>query len=109
MRTPEQQQRLKHMWIGLGIAEHSAAAFDAWSTRRVVSSGDGRELNPLLHPFAGNASLYAAIQVTPLLLDYVSRRMMNSHREWERRTWWMPQSLSTALSLAGGIHNLGVH
>jgi hypothetical protein len=107
--TPQQEKRRKQLWIGLGIAEHSAAAFDAWTTRRVVSSGDGQELNPLLRPFAGNASLYAAIQVTPLVLDFVSRRMMSSHREWERRTWWVPQGLSTAMSLAAGVHNLGVH
>jgi hypothetical protein len=103
------EQRRKRLWLGLGIAQSSAAAFDAWSTRRVISSGDGQELNPMLRPFAGNASLYAAIQVTPVLLDYLSRRMMNSRHQWERRTWWMPQGLGTAMSLASGVHNLGVH
>jgi hypothetical protein len=109
VRNREQEQRRKRLWLGLGIAQSSAAAFDAWSTRRVISSGDGQELNPMLRPFAGNASLYAAIEVTPVLLDYLSRRMMNSRREWERRTWWMPQGLGTAMSLASGVHNLGVH
>ena len=33
----------------------------------------------MLRPFAANDSLYAAIQVGPLLLDYVGRRMMMSH------------------------------
>jgi hypothetical protein len=107
-RTSEQEKRRKRLWLGLSTAQHSAAAFDAWSTRRVLSSGEGQELNLLLRPFAGNASLYAAIQVTPVLLDFVSRRMMNSRHEWERRTWWMPQGLSTAMSLASGVHNLGV-
>jgi len=109
VRNREQEQRRKRLWLGLGIAQSSAAAFDAWSTRRVISSGDGQELNPMLRPFAGNASLYAAMQVTPVLLDYLSRRMMNSRHEWERRTWWMPQGLGTAMSLASGVHNLGVH
>ncbi len=108
VRNREQEQRRKRLWLGLGIAQSSAAAFDAWSTRRVISSGDGQELNPMLRPFAGNASLYAAIQVTPVLLDYLSRRMMNSRHQWERRTWWMPQGLGTAMSLASGVHNLGV-
>lgn len=107
-RSREQEQRRKRLWLILSIAQSSAATFDAWTTRRVISSGQGQELNPMLHPFAGNSSLYAAIQVTPLLLDYVSRHMMNSRRGWERRTWWVPQSLGTAMSLASSIHNLGV-
>jgi hypothetical protein len=108
-RNREQEERRKRLWLGLSIAQSSAATFDAWTTRRVISSGQGQELNPMLRPFAGNSSLYAAIQVTPLLLDYVSRHMMHSHRGWERRTWWVPQSLGTAMSLASGVHNLGVH
>ena len=109
VRSREQEQRRKRLWLGLSIAQSSAATFDAWTTRRVISSGEGQELNPMLRPFAGNASLYAAIQVTPLLLDYVSRHMMNSRHGWERHTWWVPQSLGTAMSLASGVHNLGVH
>jgi len=67
--------------------------------RRVVYaprslSGAGRELNPMLRPFAGNASLYAAIQVGPLVLDYVARRMMTSDHGWLRHTWWLPQTLA---------------
>ena len=102
----EREGRRKRVWLGLMMAQHSAATFDAWSTRRVISSGEGVELNPTLRPFAGNDSLYAAIQVAPLLFDYVSRRMMNSRYGWARRTWWMPQSLSTAVSVASGAHNL---
>jgi hypothetical protein len=107
-RVREQEQRRKRLWLGLSIAQSGAATFDAWTTRRVISSGAGQELNPMLRPFAGNSSLYAAIQVTPLILDYVSHRMMNSRHGWERHTWWVPQSLGTAMSLASGVHNLGV-
>jgi len=95
-------------WVGLAVAQHSAAAFDAWSTRRAISSGRARELNPMLRPFAGNSSLYAATQVAPTLLDYLGRRMMTSRHSWARHTWWLPQVLGTAASLAGGVHNLGV-
>jgi hypothetical protein len=105
--TQRSQQR--RLWLTLSMAQHSAAAFDAWSTRRVITSGAGQELNPMLRPFAGNASLYAAIQVGPLLLDYVSHRMMTSRHGWERHTWWLPQTLGTAMSVASGAHNLGLH
>lgn len=108
-RSREQEERRKHLWLGLSIAGHSAATFDAWTTRRVISSGQGQELDPLMRPFAGNASLYAAIQVGPLLLEYLGRRMMNSQHSWERHTWWVPQSLGAAMNLASGVHNLGVH
>ena len=78
-------QRQRRIWLGLSIAQSTGAMLDAWSTRRVVASGRGQETNALLRPFAGNGSMYAAIQVGPLLLDYVSRRMMTSQHTVLRR------------------------
>jgi len=98
----------QHMWLALSITQHAAAGFDAWSTREVISSGQGQEMNPLLKPFAGNSSIYLAAQVTPVALDYLARRMMYSTHTWERRTWWLPQVLGTASSFAAGAHNLTV-
>ena len=63
----------------------------------------------MLKPFADNRSIYAATQVGPALLDLLGRRMMTSRSSLLRRTWWLPQVLGTAASLAGGVHNLGVH
>jgi hypothetical protein len=102
-------ERRRREWIALGIAQHGAATFDAWSTRQAISTGQYRELNPALRPFAGNASLYAAIQVCPLVFDYLGRRMMTSQHGWLRHTWWIPQALSTAISLGSGAHNLSAH
>jgi hypothetical protein len=97
-------------WLALSIAAHSAAGFDAWSTRRVISSVPGaQELNPLLRPFAGNASMYAAVQVAPTILDFLSHRMMNSRHEWARHTWWLPQAISAVISVSSGVHNVGVY
>src|SRR5712691_9849403 len=61
------------LWYALAAAGHGAATFDAWSTRRLISSGTGRELDPLLRPFASNGSLYAAVQAWPGLLDLLSK------------------------------------
>jgi hypothetical protein len=102
-------RRNQRLWIGLGIASHSAATFDAWSTRHAITTAGGQELNPMLKPFAGNASIYAAIQVGPALMDYVGKKMMYSRHSWVRRMWWVPQSASFASSLFCGAHNLGVH
>jgi hypothetical protein len=102
------QRRQKQIWMGLAIAQSSAAMFDAGSTRQVISSGAGYELNPMLRPFAGNGSLYAAIQVAPLVLDYVGHRMLMSHHRWARDTWWIPQAVGTVVSVAGGVNNVGV-
>jgi hypothetical protein len=103
-------RRQKREWLALSIAAHGTAGFDAWSTRRVLSSVPGsQEMNPLLRPFAGNGSMYAAVQVTPAILDFVSRRMMNSRYGWVRHTWWVPQAVSAVVSLASGVHNLGVY
>ena len=102
-------RRTRRIWLGLSIAQHSGAAFDAWSTRRVLSEGNVQELNPMLRPFAGNASLYTAVQVGPTIFDYLSRRMMTSSHGWVRHTWWIPQTMSAAVSIVSGVHNLGVY
>jgi len=109
--TPHERRETSHRreWIALGIVQHSAAAFDAWSTRRALSSGNAQESDPILRPFAGNSSIYAAIQVGPLLFDYVARRMMTSQCGWARHTWWILQAVSTATSIASGAHNLTIH
>ncbi len=102
--------RREREWLALSIAQHGAAGFDAWSTRRVLSSLPGaQEMKPLLRPFAGNASMYLAVQVAPTILDFVSRRMMNSSHAWMRHTWWVPQAVGAAMSIGSGVHNLGVY
>ena len=105
----EENRRNQRTWLGLVIAEHSAATFDAWSTRHAITAAGAQELNPLLKPFAKNASLYVAIQVTPVLMDFAARKMMYSHHSWVRRMWWAPQSVSFVGSLFCGAHNLSVH
>jgi hypothetical protein len=105
----DEERHKQHVWMGLGIAAHSAAALDAWSTRRAITTAGAQELNPLFKPFAGNASIYAVIQVGPALMDFAGKKMMYSRHGWMRRMWWVPQSASFASSLFCGVHNLGVH
>src|SRR5690348_9691527 len=102
---PRPEKAPRRGWIALAIAQHSAAAFDAWSTNRALSAGNAQESNPMLRAFAGNPSIYAAIQVGPVLFDYVGRRMMTSRYGWARHTWWVLQAMSTATSIASGAHN----
>ena len=105
---PYEDPRDRKVWYALVITSHGAAALDAWSTRRALSNNDGTESNPLLRPFAHSGMMYAATQVTPLLMDYVGKRMMVSRHPLLRKTWWLPQSLGTAMSLSAGVHNVGV-
>jgi hypothetical protein len=104
-----ENRRNQRLWRGLAIASHGAATFDAWSTRRAITMSGAQELNPLLKPFAGNDSLYAAIQVAPFLMDYAGRKMMYSRHSWLRHTWWVPQTASFVSSLFCGAHNLAAH
>jgi hypothetical protein len=105
---PRSEKPNRRLWLTLTVAQHGAATFDAWSTRRVISSGNGVEENPLLKPFASNASLYAAIQLSPAVLDYLGRRMMKRQKGWAGHVWWLPQALGTAISLASAAQNLHV-
>ncbi len=106
VETPSPRNR--KTWYALTAVGHGAATFDAWSTRRVISSSQGRELNPLLRPFADSGALYAAVQVGPTFFDYLGKRMMRSERRWMRKLWWMPQALGAGASVVSGVHNLHV-
>jgi hypothetical protein len=107
LRAENRRQQL--MWSGLVIASSGAATFDAWSTRHAITTTGAQELNPLLRPFAGNASLYAAIQVAPALLDFAGKKMMYNRHSWVRHMWWVPQSASFVSSIFCGAHNLAYH
>ena len=95
----------RRSWILLSIADHSAAAFDAYSTRYAVSRG-AVEADPMMRPFANSDGIYAVIQIVPVALDFMARRMQRSDSTLLRRTWWLPQSASTGLFLFSGAHNL---
>ncbi len=101
-------ERQKKVWYALTFASSGAAAFDAWSTRRAVSGGYGTEANPMLAPFAHSGALYAATQVSPLVMDFIGRKMMTSQYPLLRKMWWLPQSAGTGMSLFAGVHNVGV-
>jgi hypothetical protein len=101
-----EDRRKEMLWKGLTVATSSAAMFDAVSTRHAITTYGAVELNPLLKPFAGNASLFAAIQVAPALLDFAGKKMMYSRHTWLRRAWFVPQSASFVTSIFCGAHNL---
>jgi hypothetical protein len=104
-----ENRRKEMMWKGLAIGSSGAATFDALSTRYAITSYGAQELNPMLRPFSGNASLFVAIQVGPALMDFAGRKMMYSRYSWVRRMWWVPQSASFVSSIVCGSHNLAFH
>src|SRR5579863_3492888 len=94
-----ENRRKELFWKSLVVASSGAATFDALTTRHAIASYGAVELDPLLKPFAGNASLFAAIQVGPALLDFAGKKMMYSRHSWVRRMWWVPQSASFVSSI----------
>lgn len=102
--TIQPTERTNRLWFTLSVAEHSAAGFDAWSTRKAVSEGRA-EADPMMRPFAHSAAIYGAIQVVPFGLDYIASRMHRS-AGWTRRVWWVPQTLATATYLFSGSYNV---
>jgi hypothetical protein len=105
VERPRETAMQRKVWYALAISGSGAAAFDAWSTRRAISQGYGTEGNPLLRPFSHNGSMYVATQASPLLMDFLGKRMMVSQRKWVRKMWWLPQSAGTGISLYAGVHN----
>jgi hypothetical protein len=105
MERPVPTPRQQKLWYTFMAAGHSAAAFDAWSTRRAISGNYGTEGNPLLRPFSHSNAIYAATQVSPAVMDYVGRRMMTSSHPTLRRFWWVPQVAGAGFSFSAGMHN----
>lgn len=97
----------RRAWLALAIVQHSAAAFDAYSTRQAVGHG-AVEDDPFMRPFASSPAIYVATQVGPVIFDLLARHMQRSEYPMVRRLWWMPQSMSAGLSIFSGVHNLGV-
>jgi hypothetical protein len=108
IQTSEPRKLNTRAWYLLTATSHGAAAFDAWTTRRNISSGMV-ELNPMLKPFANSNAIYPALQVGPTVTTYLSRRMMRSDRSLFRKLWWTPQVASTAISLTCGVMNVKRH
>lgn len=97
----------KRPWLWLTLAQHSAATFDAWSTRRAIARGNW-ETDPVLRPFVHSSSIYGAIQIGPTVLDLLGHHMRRSQNNWMRCLWWIPQAVSTGGFLYAGAHNLSV-
>lgn len=98
----------KKTWYALIAVSSGAAVLDAWSTRRAISGGYGTEANPLLRPFAHSNAMYAAAQVSPVVMDLIGRKMMTSTHHWMRKLWWAPQMAGTDVSVSAAIHNLSI-
>jgi len=96
------------LWKGLAVAEHSAAVFDGWSTRKSLTSGNGYEQDPLMRPFAHSAAIYPMLQIAPLGADYLSHRFMRSNHAFLRRVWWFPQVASISSSTWCVVRNVQV-
>jgi len=105
LERPTISARQRHIWMSLIVAEHGAAFVDALSTRDAIRGG-GRELNPVVRPFAHSPTLYPALQVVPAGLDYLSLRWMRSNHRLLHKFWWVPQTVSTAVSVSCGTMNL---
>ena len=107
-RQEKPSVKQQRTWWALTAAQHGAATFDAWSTRQSLASGNGYERNPLMKPFAGSAAIYPVIQVMPVGLDFLSKRMMQSRHGFFRKTWWLPQTIATAGFVWSGANNLRI-
>ena len=105
---PRETKGQRIAWYALAVTGHGAAAFDAYTTRLAISGGYGTEGNPFLRPFANSGALYAATQASPLLMDFLGKRMMVSENRWVRRMWWLPQVAGSGFSIGAGAHNLSL-
>src|SRR2546427_5259170 len=67
---PRETHRQRVIWYSLAVAGHSGAAFDAWSTKRAVTGGDGQEAKPVFRALSELHANFAAAPGEPPVLEY---------------------------------------
>jgi hypothetical protein len=105
--TPVETAPSFHKWLALAAVSSGAAAFDAYSTRRSLASGNIED-NPLIKPFAGSPAVYVAIQASPVIMDLAALKMQHSRNSFLRHMWWMPQTAGSGMSIFAGVHNMSI-
>jgi len=60
----------------------------------------------MLRPFSHSGVLYAATQVSPLVMDFIGKRMMISQHPLLRKVWWLPQAVGSSVSISAAVHNV---
>ena len=103
---PYETSGQRKLWYALSFAGSGLAAADAWSTRRAITQGYGVEGNPMLRPFSHSSVLYGATQVSPLVMDFIGKRMMVSQHRILRKVWWLPQAAGSGMSTFAVVHNV---
>lgn len=97
----------RRKWLALSLASSGAAEFDAYSTRRSIAAGNV-ESDPTMKPFAGSPAIYAAIQASPVIADFIAYKMQRNSNAFIRHLWFVPQTAGTAMSLFAGAHNMSI-
>jgi len=103
---PYETRTQRKIWYALSFTGSGLAAADAWSTRRAITQGYGVEGNPMLRPFSDSGALYGATQVSPLVMDFIGKRMMVSQNRILRKMWWLPQAAGSGVSTFAVVHNV---
>jgi hypothetical protein len=103
---PYDTRTQRKIWYALSFTGSGLAAADAWSTRRAITQGYGVEGNPMLRPFSHSGALYGATQVSPLVMDFIGKRMMVSQNRILRKMWWLPQVAGSGVSTFAVVHNV---
>ena len=69
---PDVVRRSRNSWLALTVAQHAAATFDAWSSRRAINRKGIYETDPLMRPFVHSSTMYGMIQLGPAALEGVA-------------------------------------
>lgn len=97
----------RRKWVALSLVSSGAAEFDAYSTRRSIAAGNV-ESDPTMKPFANSPAIYAAVQASPVVADFIAYKMQRSRNGFVRHLWFIPQTTGTAMSLVAGAHNMSI-
>lgn len=110
---PQEASHFRARWLALSLAGQAAAFADVKTTLNLHHeySYFFNEDDPFARDIVA-LPVPAYIAVTAAMSSIISVagfQMHKSSHRWERRMWWIPQTVQIAISTGSALHNAGEH
>jgi len=96
-KEPATEKSHDGTWLALSVATYTMALGDAAQTS-YYKGPHALEVNPIARPFVNlpAPAYFALAGIATTGTNYLAYRMKHSRHRWERRIWWLPQTMQIA-------------
>jgi len=106
---PHVAKRIPASWLALSLAGQAAALADVKTTLTLRNGNPGfTDEDPIARPIVNDLPTPAYVTVAMAftsVISVVGFEMHKSPHRWERRIWWIPQTVQIAINAGCSLHN----